>query len=357
MPHFGSGPRMSGPHLISQVAPTHHGPSYAIAPPSFPAQMSSIQQPQRNPIHHHHHHQQQHAPAYPRIVPPGGHKHLPDASHVISRLGVGDHQQHISDGSVGGVFVPPSMGMRHGGYSGEEYRIGNGNRAQAIHKRWSVPSYTHVPQPSVTSQFSSHQIQRGPGEQPRAVPPPGGIGGGVWSKPSHSSLPTMETRPLESGMNGQPSGFEPHLSNNIYGQGVGGGGLLSLNDPWGSRWSAPLGGAGFNSNTIGQPNGPIHPGNSRNDVDMKISVRSSETSWAPPPSGPGSSEEELEVNSLSEQDGVTELYQLMKSLNINNDHIQSLKVSWCVCARTRVLLICGLPLLCVSYCCGYRHVT
>ncbi len=328
MPHFGSNPRMTGPpHPISQVAPPHHGQSFAVGPPpSFPTQMTSLQQQQQhNHIHHHHHHQQ--APSYPHVINPGGHKHLPEAPHLISRMAVGggDHQ-HISDG---GMFVNPNVGVRHG-YGSDDYRMGNGNRIGAVHKRWSVPSYSHVPQP-VSSQYSTHQVQQR--ELPHAPQPTlhgGGIGGGgVWSKPGHSSLPVMETRSMESVINGQPSAFEPHLSNNMYGsQGVGGGSLLSLSDPWGSRWSASSGNPGFPNPPLTQSNGPVHhAGGGRGEGSMKVSVGGSDSSWTPAPPGPGSSEEELEVNaSPSESDGVTELYKLMKSLDINYEHIQSLKV-------------------------------
>ena len=324
VPHLGSGPRMTGPHPMSQVPPPHHGPSYGVHPHSFPGQMASMQQQQQQHNHVHHTHHHQHTTSYPHVIHPGGHKHPPDAPHMMSRVTMGDHQHH-PDGSMGGVFIPPNVGIRHGyGGGGDDYGMGNGNR---VHKRWSVPSFSHVPQPAVT-QFSSHQMQRGHGDHPHTVPPPGGIGGGVWSKPAHSSLPAMETRSLESGINGQPSGFEPHFSNTMYSQGGGGGGgLLSLSDPWASHWSAPSsGGPGFsNPPSLNQSNGPVYSGGNRGDGGMKVSVGASDPSWTSA-QGPGSSEEELEVNSPSQLDGVTELFRLMKSLDINFEHIQSLKV-------------------------------
>lgn len=338
VPNFGSGgPRMAAHHHMSQVVPPHHGPSFALPPPSFPPPLppppqQQQQQQQHNHIQHHHHHHPQHTASFPHVLPPGGHK-PPSDHHMIPRVTMGDHQHH-SD-AVGGIFVP-NMGIRHS--FGDDYRIGNGNGAPPVHhKRWSVPSFSHIPQPAVSTHFSSHQMQRGQGEQPYAPPPPGppggGVGGGgVWSKPYPSSLPAMENRSLGGGgpsVNGQPSGFDQNLSNKLYGQSGASGGILSLSDPWATHWAAP-GGPGFSSPPpLSLSNGPIHSSGSQGDVGSgggKGSSSISDPSWASSVA-PGSSEEELEGNSPANSDGGTELFQLMKSLDINSEHMESLKVS------------------------------
>lgn len=335
VPHFGSGPRMTAHHHMPQVVPPHPGPSFGLPPSSFPP-LPPPQQQQHNHIQHHHHHQHQPTASYPHVLPHGGHK-PPADPHMIPRVTMGDHQHH-SD-AVGGIFVP-NMGIRHS-FGGDDYRIGNVNGVPPVHhKRWSVPSFSHVPQPAVSTHFSSYPMQRSQGDQPHVPPPPPppGVGGGVWSKPSSSSLPSMETRSLGGGgpsVNGLPSGFDQGLPNNMYGQ--GGGGILSLSDPWASHWAAPSGGPGFSSPPpLSQTNGPVHSSGSRSDVGRgKGSSNVSDPSWTSSVAS-GGSEEELEGNSPSASDMGTELFQLMKSLDINSEHMQSLKV-WCTCFTTVVI--------------------
>lgn len=230
------------------------------------------------------------------------------------------------------------MGMRHslGDDSGSGYyKMGNGS---VSHKRWSVPSF--------------------PGGQPPFLPPNqglGGQGGGepVWGWPKQGAGPPLPpphgpglagNKAMGGSMNGQYSGFGDAMSAKPCG-GKMGGSSLSLSDPWSPHWTVPPAGPGYPSPPPGPPrfNGISLPGppasssqgtQEKRGAGSKVKTGRSISCVTEPSWSSLSQEIGLEVGVAQGKDkgqgtvgaGGADLLQLMKSLDISSEHMQSLKV-------------------------------
>ena len=205
---------------------------------------------------------------------------------------------------------PGTRGLEHRGHSLEEdFLYGNnqvissGPPGPPYHKRWSVPSAMYTPQPAV---------------------------GGFHPNSSHSpELPNWGPRGGMAGL-GNPGGPMPNFqmmppnkkAHHSAAVGGGGGGSLSLGDPW-THWISPVSGPPPQfPPSVTLPQQPktdfiIPPKPSSPRLSRSLSV-SLEEQW-------GSSERDIKGGERGRRRG-GELQQLMKSLDINSEHMQSLKV-------------------------------
>ena len=224
-------------------------------------------------------------------------------------------QMHKGAGGIGGHLHGNHGGrsLEQRGHSLEEdfsYGSNNPNLSSAPyhHKRWSVPSGMYAPQPAM---------------------------GGFLPNSSHSpELPSWGPRTSAAGL-GNPGGGplptfnkKPHPS---VGGGGGEGNPLSLTDPW-PHWISPVPPPQFppsmslppqqKSDFAGLPKVP--------SPRLGRSISVGQWSLSGGIDHPGGSKEDSEGGGGSggrRQGSSGELQQLMKSLDINSEHMQSLKVS------------------------------
>ena len=235
-----------------------------------------------------------------------------DSAHMMQRANM-PHQQRPGDGHVG---------MRHNmGSDSNTYGVGNG--APAYHKRWSVPSYP---------QGGGYPPHQGQGVDLQQQQHWGAAGG--W--PKQGGAPPMRTKTVGGNVNGQYSGLgENKTRGNKIAGGVGG---LPMNDPWASHWTTP-GGPGFPTPPPPPPpqqghyNGLPLPTTSQGPRDKTSKPKTGRSvSCVTEPWNALSREIGLEVGGTSgggqfeRRPASTDLLNLMKSLDIGSEHMQSLKV-------------------------------
>ena len=289
IPPFGAtGPRV--PH--TQMVPTR--PAFGLPP--FPQQLN--------------HHPHPHFPL--QVMGPVGMTKPSSDSHMLQRAAMGQQlQQKPPAGVAGGIGE--SITRRSFGEESSAHR--NGNVVQQ-HKRWSVPNYPHNAPPPV---FQPNN--RGDVHQPW----------GAWNNQTFQGGPGSN-KVMGVGVNGHYS-LEQPLHSNQYNQ--VGSNALSMSDPWSPKWSVPPS-PGFPGPRFSHHNGPAlpistaapavcQPGEPSRVGKLKVGRSLScvtEPSWI-------SLEDEMgfEVTrSNSEGGGGTDLLQLLKSLDISSEHVQSLKV-------------------------------
>ena len=203
---------------------------------------------------------------------------------------------------------PGPRGLEHRGHSLEEdFLYGNNQGAPGLyHKRWSVPSGMYTPQPAV---------------------------GGFHPNSTHS--PEIPTWGPHGGMagHGNPGGPVQNIptappNKKLYSTGIGGagGGSLSLGDPW-PHWISPVPPPQFPP-SVTLPHQPktdfvIPPKPSSPHLSRSLSV-TLEEQWS---SSRGMEHDATKIGEGGRRRGGNgELQQLMKSLDINSEHMQSLKV-------------------------------
>ncbi len=256
---------------------------------------------------------------------------------MMQRGGAISHQQKLLG----------DMGMRHGESGGSG--MGNGNGAQPS-KRWSVPSFPHggppvyVPGPhqgqgvgDAHHHHHAHPPMQQQQQQQQQQPPWGG-----W--PKHGG------KAVGSDVNGQYMGFSDNRSfrNKVAGN------ALSLSDPWSSpHWAAPPaggggGGGGFPSPQPTHYNGlalPVSSQQSQEDTGTGSGGNSSRVktgrsvSCVTEPSWSSLASREVGEEVGGAAIGGTDLVQLMKSLDISSEHMQSLKVCTCMSASVHVPVV------------------
>lgn len=277
------------------------------------------------PLGHPHFPPQHHTP-FPRgLVPPPS----PDSVHMLPRGGM-QYQQRLSND----VLVP-NMGMKQHNDVGA-YGMGNGNLP---YKRWSVPSFPASGQPL-------YPPQQGQGLEVQQQH------WGAWPKQGMAG-----NKAIGGHMNGQYSGFSD-MGHSKQHTGKVGGSSPSMSDPW-SHWTAPPGGPGFPSpppvpgryngfslppNTQGRSGGGGGGKEKRNKPRTGRSISCVTEPWSSL-----SREIGMEVGGANQLGGGadanagTDLLQLMKSLDIGSEHMQSLKV-YLHSSCSRHCFICPLPL-------------
>ena len=249
-----------------------------------------------------------HAPPPPLPQPIGG-KHNPFQRAVGGQMHKGG----------GGGHHHGNRGLEHRGHSLEEdFLYGNNpfissappGHAPYHHKRWSVPSGMYTPQPPV---------------------------GGFHPNSSNSpELPTWGPRGGMAGLGNSgvpPPNFQTITANKkahaAVGMGGGGGGnSLSLTDPW-PHWISPVPPPQFppivslphqqKTDFVVPPPGAPHP-----RVSRSISTTINDQ-WTSSSEAPEQGEGKIQGGGRK-RGGNGELQQLMKSLDINSEHMQSLKV-------------------------------
>ncbi len=251
-------------------------------------------------------------PNHPSPFPSGG-MHKSDPSHhtMLQRVGSGGgggggggtalgHQQK-PPGPHGDPGMVPNMGMRHSfGEGSDGYRVDLANGNPVYHqKRWSVPNFPYSPPP--------------PPYPPNQGQMDGHYPWGAWAKQGG-----MDHKPTGNNLNGQHFNLDQAKGFNLA---AGGPAILSDSGPWSPQWTTPPGGVGFPSPPpIHRHNGPTLKPNEDSPGKLKMGRSIScvtEPSWR-----------DLEVGVAgSGEGGGTDLLQLMKSLDISSEHMQSLKVS------------------------------
>ena len=177
------------------------------------------------------------------------------------------------------------------------------------HKRWSVPSGMYAPQPAV---------------------------GGFHPNSSHSpELPSWGPHVGGGGMAaglGNPGGPLPNINKKSHPSAGGRGSPLSLTDPW-PHWISPVPPPQF------PPSVSLPPQQQKSDFTIPPKVlsprigRSVSVTLEGQRSSPGGIDPDAKgvteggVAGGRRQGSSGELQQLMKSLDINSEHMQSLKVS------------------------------
>lgn len=337
-------PSSSGPHTVVSTMAIRLGYDYSPLssprlphPPPLPGKMKRhpsdiwIPPPYGGPGPRMHHVAQviPSPPPFGLPFPPQPHHHAPFPQ-VIQGPKPSDPAHNLQRGAVGhppkphGESPVPNMRMRHGMPEDLGFRMGNG--APAHLKRWSVPSF--------------------PGGQPPYFPP--GVGdhtwGPGWPKQGVGLGPgPVGNKAVGGGMNGQPSCFGDVMHGNPYGNKIGGN-TMSLSDTWAPHWTVPPGGQGFPSPPTSRFNGLSLPVTQSQEDRRKVKAGRSiscvtEPSWS-------SLSRELEMTDRSAAGGA-DLQQLMKSLDIGSEHMQSLKVKTaCTCLTPDNCIIICLPSLC-----------
>ena len=222
-------------------------------------------------------------------------------------------------GSCGGHHHgnPGGRGLEHRGHSFEEDFLYGSNPVLSsgpsggYHKRWSVPSGMYTPQPAVGG---FHQNSSNTPELPSWGPRGGMAGLGNPGGP----VPNLQA--MASNKKVQPS---PAV-------GGGGGGSLSLGDPW-PHWSSPV-------PTLQCPPSVTIPRQQQKAdfvapskvpsprISRSLSVTLEEQWMSPGGMEQDSNSKMAEGGGGRRRGGNGELQQLMKSLDINSEHMLSLKV-------------------------------
>lgn len=255
----------------------------------------------------HPHFPHQHPAPFTRGVPPVP-PPSPDSAHMLQRSGMHHQQRPMSD-----IFVP-NMGMKQ--HDADAYGMGNGN--PPYHKRWSVPSFPQGGQPL----YPPHQGQGLDMQQQQPW--------GAWPKPGVvGNRPSMGGN-MHGQQNGQYSGFNNLGPNKQHGNRVGGN-SLSMSDPWSSHWTVPPGGPGFPSPPPLRYNGLSQPSSTQGHSGKEKRSKAKTGRSVSCVTEPWSALVGVETASQSSTKGSaattgTDLLQLMKSLDISSEHMQSLKV-------------------------------
>jgi hypothetical protein len=319
-PSYDNSP-LSSPHLPHPPQLPHTHPSDIWIPPPFVVGHHRIPQmvPSAGP------HYQHHTP-FPRGIPPVP-PPSPDSAHMLQRGGM--HQRPTSD-----IFVP-NMGMKQQ-HDAHAYGMGNGN--PPYHKRWSVPSFPQGGQPL----YPHHQSQTIDVQQQQQQ-------WGAWPKQGVVGNRAMGGN-INGQRNGQYSGFNDTSSQGKQHGNQAGGGSLSMSDPWSSHWTVPPGGPGFPPppGPMARYNGlsipPSTQGSGGKEKRSKTKTGRSVSCVAEP----WSALKGMEVGVASHLEGKgavaaagSDLLQLMRSLDISSEHMQSLKVRICMCVYCVCVCVCA----------------
>ena len=239
-------------------------------------------------------------------------------------IGMGGAKPNPFQRAVGGQMHKGTGGHHHGNHGGrslehrghsleEDFLYGSNNPNPVItsapyhHKRWSVPSGMYAPQPAV---------------------------GGFHPNSSHSpEIPSWGPHAgggMAAGL-GNPGGPLPNLNKKPHPSAGGRGSPLSLTDPW-PHWISPVPPPQFLPSVSLPPQQKsdfaIPPKVLNPRLGRSISV-TLEGQW----SSPGGIDQDSKGGPEGGMAGGRrpgssgELQQLMKSLDINSEHMQSLKVS------------------------------
>ena len=255
------------------------------------------------------------------VLPPGYQAPPP----LPQPIGVGGAKPNPFQRAVGGQMHkgPGGTGGHHHGNHGgrsleqrghsleEDFLYGSNNPNSVLssgpyhHKRWSVPSGMYAPQPAM---------------------------GGFLPNSSHSpELPSWGPRAgagMPGGL-GNPGGPLPNLNKKLHPSG-GEGSPLSLTDPW-PHWISPVPPPQFPTNVSLPPQQKsdftVPPKVPSPRLGRSISV--GQTHWSMSGGIDHGCKGDAEGGGVGgrRQGSSGELQQLMKSLDINSEHMQSLKVS------------------------------
>lgn len=301
-PSYNNSP-LSSPQMPHPPQLPHTHPSDIWIPPPFgmgprmPPMMQSAGHP---------HYPHQHAAPFTRGMPPVP-PPSPDSVHMLQRGGMHHQQRPVSD-----IFVP-NMGMKQ--HDADAYGMGNGN--PPYHKRWSMPSFPQGGQPL----YPPHQ---GQGLDMQQQP------WGAWPKPGVVGNRSMGGT-MHGNMHGQQNGQYPGFSDMGQNKQHGGRNSLSMSDPWSSHWTVPPGGPGFPSPPPLRYNGLPLPSNTQGHSSKEKRSKAKTGRSVSCVTEPWSALIGVEVGGASQSGAKgatagTDLLQLMKSLDISSEHMQSLKV-------------------------------